>query len=79
MRRGLQKQDLKIVVEGAYHDDPELSDPVPLGGMGFLNLCANTYMRKPVAVKLLSAEARKDTLGAFLYSFKADPVTTSPL
>jgi hypothetical protein len=48
---GRQKQDLTIVVESAYHDDPEQPDPVLLGEMGFLTLRANTYMRKPVAVK----------------------------
>ncbi|MBN3471604.1 hypothetical protein G0D98_24825 [Pseudomonas savastanoi pv. phaseolicola] len=48
---GRQKQYLTIVVESAYHDDPEQPEPVLLGEMGFLILCANTYMRKPVAVK----------------------------
>lgn len=48
---GRQKQDLTIVVESDYHDDPEQADPVLLGEMGFLTLCANTYMRKPVTVK----------------------------
>lgn len=51
VQQGRQKQDLTIVVESAYHDDPEEPDPVFLGEMSFLILCANTYMRKPVAVK----------------------------
>lgn len=46
-----QKQDLSLVVESAYHDDPDRADPVLLGDMAFLVLCANTYMRKPVSTR----------------------------
>lgn len=48
---GRQKQDLTLVVESAYHDDPNEPDPVLLGDMAFLVLCADTYMRLPVATR----------------------------
>lgn len=48
---GRQKQDLNLVVESAYHDDPEEPDPVLLGDMAFLILCGKTYLRQPVATK----------------------------
>lgn len=51
VQKGRQKQDLSLVVESAYHDDPEQPDPILLGEMGFLILCANTYMGRPVAAK----------------------------
>ena len=51
VQEGRQKQDLTLVVESAYHDDPNEADPVLLGDMAFLALCANTYMRLPVATR----------------------------
>lgn len=51
VQAGRQKQDLTLVVESAYHDDPNEDDPVLLGEMAFLVLCANTYMRLPVATR----------------------------
>jgi len=48
---GRQKQDLNLVVESAYHDDPNEPDPVLLGDMAFLILCGKTYLRQPVATK----------------------------
>lgn len=79
MQPGRQKQDLTIVVENAYHYDPEQANPVLLAEMGFLTLCANAYMRKPVAVKRLEEKRKKAPSVPFSYSGKADPVTTSPL
>jgi hypothetical protein len=46
-----QKQDLNLVVESAYHDDPNEPDPILLGDMAFMILCAKTYLRQPVATK----------------------------
>ncbi|KWT14659.1 hypothetical protein AL047_09240 [Pseudomonas syringae pv. broussonetiae] len=65
---GRQKQDLTIVVENAYHYDPEQANPVLLAEMGFLTLCANAYMRKPVAVKRLEEKRKKAPREALIYS-----------
>nr|QBM91818.1 putative heat shock protein C, stationary phase growth adaptation protein [Pseudomonas sp.] len=51
VQAGRQKQDLNLVVESAYHDDPSEPDPVLLGDMAFLILCGKTYLRQPVATK----------------------------
>lgn len=51
VQAGRQKQDLSLVIESAYHDDPNEPDPVLLGDMAFLILCGKTYLRLPVATK----------------------------
>ncbi|MCF9002355.1 hypothetical protein [Pseudomonas syringae] len=59
LQPGRQKQYMKIVDESAYHDDPEQPDSILLGEMGFLTLCTNTDMRKPVVVKRRRQQRKK--------------------
>jgi len=44
-------QDLNLVVESAYHEDPEGEKPTFIGKIGFVVLCGKVYLREPVATK----------------------------
>jgi len=44
-------QDLNLVVESAYHEDPEGEKPTFIGKVGFLVLCGKVYLGEPVATK----------------------------
>ncbi|HDZ58145.1 MAG TPA: hypothetical protein ENI17_02695 [Pseudomonas xinjiangensis] len=44
-------QDLNLVVESAYHEDPNEEPPSFLGTMGFVLLCGKVYLGEPVATK----------------------------
>lgn len=44
-------QDLNLVVESAYHEDPEKGPPILRGRMSFLLLCSKVYLRQPIATK----------------------------
>lgn len=48
VQAGRQRQDLSIIVESAYPDDPEEKTPVFVGDMSFILLCGKTYKRQPV-------------------------------
>lgn len=40
--------DLKMVVESAYHQDLQRSSPNVLGRIGFQNLCSKVYLREKI-------------------------------
>ena len=44
-------QDLNLVIESAYYEDPNKGAPNLLGPMNFYLLCGKTFMGKPVATK----------------------------
>jgi len=44
-------QDLNIVIESAYHEDPEMEPPKVLGSMNFFLLCGKVFTNKPIATK----------------------------
>lgn len=44
-------QDLNLVVESAYPEDPARGGPNVLGRMGFVLLCGKVYTGKPLATK----------------------------
>jgi hypothetical protein len=44
-------QDLNIVIESAYHEDPNEGPPNVLGRMNFYVLCGKIFANKPVATK----------------------------
>lgn len=44
-------QDLNIVIESAYHEDPEEGPPNVIGPMNFYLLCGKVFTNKPVATK----------------------------
>lgn len=45
------EQDLNIVIESAYHEEPEKGAPRLLGAMNFYLLCGKIFTGKPVATK----------------------------
>ena len=45
------KQDLNLVVESAYPEDPALGKPNLLGNMAFVLLCGKVFLRESVATR----------------------------
>lgn len=46
-----ERQDLNLVVESAYHQDPARGIPAVRGTMGFILLCGKVYKGEPVATR----------------------------
>jgi hypothetical protein len=46
-----ERQDLNLVVESAYHQDPSRSEPAVRGAMGFILLCGKVYKGEPIATR----------------------------
>jgi hypothetical protein len=45
------RQDLNLVVESAYHQDPTRAEPAVRGAMGFILLCGKVYKGEPIATR----------------------------
>jgi hypothetical protein len=45
------RQDLNLVVESAYHQDPTRAEPAVRGTMGFILLCGKVYKGEPIATR----------------------------
>jgi hypothetical protein len=50
-RAAVAGQDLNLVVESAYHQDPARGAPNILGNMKFVTLCGKTYLGEPVSTR----------------------------
>ena len=46
-----ERQDLNLVVESAYQQDPSRSEPAVRGSMGFILLCGKVYLGEPIATR----------------------------
>jgi hypothetical protein len=46
-----ERQDLNLVVESAYHQDPSRGQPAVRGAMGFILLCGKVYRGEPIATR----------------------------
>jgi hypothetical protein len=46
-----ERQDLNLVVESAYHQDPTRSQPAVRGTMGFILLCGKVYKGEPISTR----------------------------
>jgi hypothetical protein len=46
-----ERQELNLVVESAYHQDPTRSEPAVRGAMGFVLLCGKVYKGEPIATR----------------------------
>jgi hypothetical protein len=45
------RQDLNLVVESAYPQDPSRTEPAVRGSMGFILLCGKVYKGEPIATR----------------------------